>query len=191
MRPSSTLARSRCLLAIDEASGRLREVRELHGPAGGEQITRTTWRVEREEWLAGSPATIFNLGQAWNGIGTFSAQGRMADPALPLVVPERLVPLTIAVQRSWTGIWMPSRPPPGTTSALLLNRSATPIQNNIYGDGEHLTFVYLGGGRRLELNTQSSTADAPVPMADGEAYMLNGQQVRLLPDQGAGLLGQR
>jgi DNA-directed RNA polymerase specialized sigma24 family protein len=168
------------LLAIDEASGRLRELRELIGPPGGEQITRTIWRVEGEEWVA-DPAAIaraFDLRRAWNGVGAFIARGRMADPALPLVGPEQVESLAIAVQQYWTGLWMLARPPPGVTSALLVKRDPSPISSNSSDQQERLTFVYLGVGRQLELNTQPAVS-VPATMPDAEERTLNGQRLTL------------
>jgi len=88
--PNATTSRVTVLLAIDEASGRLREVRELIGPAGSEQTTRTTWRHVSEEWVQGDQAIsrVFDPRDAWNGMGSFTSIGNLVDPALRLVRTE-------------------------------------------------------------------------------------------------------
>jgi hypothetical protein len=182
--PNASIGQITILLALDETSGRLREVRELVGPLGGEQTTRTTWRVESEEWLS-DPAAItgaFDQRRAWNGVGTFTNRGQLVDPALPLAQAEKVVSLALAVQRPWTGIWMPARPPPGTTTALLLNQSNTPVSSNSFPENERLTFTYLGAGRRLEFDTREPGA-AP-PLVGGEVLELGGQQLIILPGFG-------
>ena len=129
--PNATTSHVTVLLAIDEASGRLREVRELIGPAGSEQTTRITWRQVSEEWIDGDQAIsrVFDPREAWNGVGAFTPIGKLVDPALPLIRPEAVTALVNGYQLGWTGLWMPAGPPPGTNSALLLNHSpSTPIQ---------------------------------------------------------------
>jgi hypothetical protein len=172
--PNATTSRVTVLLAIDEASGRLREVRELIGPAGSEQTTRVTWRQVSEEWLNGDPAVsrTFDLSQAWNGIGAFTPIGKLVDPALPLVRPEAVTPLISGYQLGWTGLWMPASAPAGTSSAFLLNHG-----NQLDGSAR-LTLVYLGPGRRLEISTAPTSI---LPIIGGEIVSLDQRQATLLP----------
>jgi hypothetical protein len=176
--PNTSISQITVLLALDEASGRLREVRELIGPEGGEQTTRTTWRVESEEWIGESAASEspFDPQRAWTGVGTFVGRGWLAEPALPLAQRDKVVSLAMAVQRPpWTGMWMPARPPPGTTAALLLDQSATPITSGSFRDNERLTFVYLGPGRRLEFGAREPGSTPP--LVGGEVLSLRDQQL--------------
>ncbi|HEU5098139.1 MAG TPA: hypothetical protein VFU22_03775 [Roseiflexaceae bacterium] len=180
--PNATTSRVTVLLAIDEASGRLREVRELIGPTGSEQTTRTTWRQVAEEWLDEGQASsrIFELRNAWNGVGGFVKTGKLSDPALPIIRPEAITPLVISNELGWTGLWMPSARPPGVDAAFLVNNGSQPIRANEYNDSMRLTFVYLGLGRRLEISTISN---AP-PALGGEAVSVNGAQAIILPRNG-------
>jgi hypothetical protein len=182
--PDASIGRITILLALDEASGQLREVRELVGPEGGEQTTRSTWRIESEEWLSGSAAVreIFDQRQAWNGVGEFVSRGQLAEPAFPLAQPDKLVPLALIAQRSWAGLRMPAQPPPGTTTALALNQSDAPIASSSYMEDQRLTFSYLGVGRRLEFETGAPSA-AP-PLVGGEVLALGDQQLIMLPGFG-------
>jgi DNA-directed RNA polymerase specialized sigma24 family protein len=182
--PNLSIGQITILLALDEASGRLREVRELVGPLGGEQATRTTWRVESEEWLSDPDAIAgaFDQRRAWNGVGAFTDRGPLADPALPLAQTNKVVSLALAIQRPWTGVWMPARPPPGATTAVLLNQSNTPVNNNSFPDNERLTFTYLGTGRRLEFDTREPQTTPP--LVGGEVLALGDQQLIMLPGFG-------
>ncbi len=182
--PDATTSRVTVLLAIEEASGRLREVRELIGPAGSEQTTRTTWRQVSEEWLKGDPAVsrAFDLYQAWNGVGEFTPIGNLVDPALPLVRPEAVTALVNGYQLGWTGLWMPSSAPPGTSSAFLLNHNrSAPLDGNQLDASTRLTFVYLAPGRRLEISTGPISN---LPMIGGETVLINQRQAIILPHNG-------
>ncbi len=183
--PNATTSRVTVLLAIDEASGRLREVRELIGPAGSEQTTRITWRQVSEEWIDGDQAIsrVFDPSQAWNGIGAFATIGKLVDPALPLIRPEAVTALVSGYQLGWTGLWMPASAPPGTNSALLLNHTpSTATRGNQYYDAStRLTFVYLAAGRRLEISTVPEVA---APLFGGEIVSINQRQAIILPRNG-------
>ncbi|MEP7188270.1 MAG: hypothetical protein ABI901_03640, partial [Roseiflexaceae bacterium] len=118
--PNATTSRVTVLLAIDEASGRLREVRELIGPTGSEQTTRITWRQVSEERIESDQAIrhVFDPLEAWNGVGDFTAIGKLVDPALPLTRSVDVTALVSAYQLGWTGLWMPASLPPGTYRSL-------------------------------------------------------------------------
>lgn len=73
------------LLTIDETNGRLREIRELFGAAGTEQLARTVWRVEREVWLENAAQGQFNILRAWNGIGEFTDSQELSHLQIPLL----------------------------------------------------------------------------------------------------------
>jgi hypothetical protein len=74
---------------------------------------------------------------------------------------------------------MAPRPPPGTTSALLLSNRVAPLRANTYDQDEQLTFVYLGAGRRLELSTREPAATPP--LVGGEMLSLDDQQLIMRP----------
>jgi DNA-directed RNA polymerase specialized sigma24 family protein len=188
--PGATTSQVTVLLAVDVASGRLREVRELLGPSGGEQTTRTTWRQVADEWISDDSARngVFDLRQAWNGTGAFATPVDLGDPTLPLVQPRAITSLAVGVHLARIGLWMPATPPPGATSAVLINQSPLPVTPNQYRPGQKLTFVYLGAGRRLELTT--TPGDSSAPMANGEVRTLNGQRVILLPSSVQGYQAQ-
>jgi hypothetical protein len=179
--PEATIGPITILLAIDETSGRLREVRELLGPDGGEQLTRTTWRFVGEEWIGDQQeiGRAFDIKRAWNGVGGFVGREQVAHPALPVAQRRGLTPLALAIQRQWTGIWLPDRPPVGAQVALLINGGVLPIHSNSVGDDERLTLVYIGEGRRLELRTDRVDREPPLRGADGRITMPNGQPVVL------------
>jgi hypothetical protein len=180
--PNATTSRVTVLLAIDEASGRLREVRELVGPVGSEQTTRTTWRLVAEQWLDDRQASdrIFALRDAWNGVGGFVQTGKPADAALPIIRPEALASPVFSYQLGGTGLWMPSALPPGTTSAFLLSHGSQPVRGNLYNESMRLTFVYAGSGRRLEITTIPNAS----PALGGEVVSIGNHEAILLPRNG-------
>lgn len=145
--PEATSSHVTVLLAIDEASGRLREVRELFGAEGAEQTTRVTWRAVAEELLPAPTPTIndmidqpiFDLRRAWNGTGTFATRGTLRIPQMPLIEDIQIGSLSQLLQDMAQSFWLPT-PPPDTKAALLLNLSQS---------GQSL--VYLGERRQLSL----------------------------------------
>lgn len=149
--PEATSSRATVLLAIDEASGRLREVRELFGAQGAEQITRVTWRAVAEELLPAPTPTvndvvdqpIFDLRRAWNGTGTFATRGTLKIPQMPLVEDIQIGSLSQLLQDMAQSFWLPALPA-GTESALLLNLPQT-------GSDGGQSLVYLGKRRQLAL----------------------------------------
>ncbi|HEX5691989.1 MAG TPA: hypothetical protein VFX76_18370, partial [Roseiflexaceae bacterium] len=177
--PETPLGAVTILLAIDESSGRLREVRELIGPPGGEQTTRTTWRLLGEEWLNDQTARVFDIAEAWNGIGAFWPRKSAADPTQPLAEKRLIAPLSLAIQWYWWPLWMPAQSPPGAHTALLLQNNTTPLRSDAASPDELLTFVYMGEGRRLELRTSFGEL-APLASASGwETSTINGNRLLL------------
>lgn len=135
------------LLAIDGATGSLREIRELIGPPEGEQVSRTVWAFDggreadpREE------ARIFGIAFAWNGQGTFIRQEEIVSPSLPLVPPEMIIPLEQAMREM---IVLPD-PPPDTVEAILA-RSTWSIDDDAWYAGSGHMAIYIGSGRRLSI----------------------------------------
>lgn len=133
------------LLAIDGATGSLREIRELIGPPEGEQVSRTVWAFDggreadpREE------ARIFGIAFAWNGRGTFIRQEEIVSPYLPLVPPETIIPL----ERAMHDIIVLPDPPPDTVEAILA-RGAWSIDDDAWDAGSGHIAIYIGSGRRL------------------------------------------
>ena len=152
--PGATAQRVTVLLALDLEDGLLRSATELAGPAGAEQTSRVTWRLEQEQWLVTTDQveSAFDIGRAWTGMGDFSELGRhqSADLAMPMIStravgdPARLLNGVI----SPVPLWMPSTPPAGASRAMLLwsggdRRNFTPPQGLIYlGDGRRLVMVF-------------------------------------------------
>jgi len=172
------------LLAINEASGRLREVRELIGPAGSEQTTRVTWRQVSEEWIDNDQTIrrTFDPADAWNGIGNFTAIGNLVDPALPLARSEAVTALVSSYQLGWTGLLMPADAPPGTSSAFLLSHNPSASTPGDQLDAStRLTFVYLAPGRRLEISTGPGATPS---LVGGEIVLVNQRQILVRPSNG-------
>ncbi|MEO7910125.1 MAG: hypothetical protein ABIV47_10785, partial [Roseiflexaceae bacterium] len=181
--PNATSSRVTVLLAIDEASGRLREVRELIGPTGSEQTTRITWRQVSEEWINDDQAIghIFDPLEAWNGVGSFTEIGKLVDPALPLTRTEALTALVDSYDLGWTGLLMPSSAPPGTSAAFLLDYGQQPIPGNRPDSSTWLTFVYLAPGKRLEISTSQTAIPS---LVGGEIVLLDQRQMLVRPSNG-------
>jgi hypothetical protein len=165
------------LLSIDAQSGALREVRELIGPEGAERSTRTTWRFVGGEWLTDQRQIddTFDLRRAWNGIGDFTRQAGIADPALPLDAADQVRSLAQVIQGSQT-LQLLAAAPLGTTRALLLTDPDDPA----------ITTVYIGAGRRLEIRTFSSNGIVGPELAGAEQITIHGQQTILRPFGGQG-----
>lgn len=152
------------LLTIDPVTGALREIRELIGPAEGEQVSRTIWvfdgggRVNATEETA-----LFGIAFAWNGEGNFASQEAIATPEYPLITAERLTKLERII--FWT-VLLPD-PPPAATTALLISGTQP-----LAGDGAldmRYTVVYSAPGRYLTLET--------VPMGGGQINLPSGSDV--------------
>jgi hypothetical protein len=188
--PNATTSRVTVLLAIDEASGRLREVRELIGPTGSEQTTRITWRQVSEERIESDQAIrhVFDPLEAWNGVGSFTAIGNLLDPALPLIRPEALTALVSSYDLGWTGLLMPNSAPPGTSAAFLLNHDlSAPMGTNQLDASARLTFVYLAPGRRLEISTGPGATPS---LVGGEIVLLDQRQILVRPSTSQGYQAQ-
>jgi hypothetical protein len=170
--PAATASQATVLLMIDPQSGTLREVHELLGQEGGEQTGRLTWRFLSGGWVTDTTeaARIFDYTQAWNGLGSFSEQEGVADPALPLVPARAIKPLVYGLQ---TATWMPTGVPTGTLRAVLIDQSWQPNRPKRI-PGANLASFYIGAGRRLAIMTQPNGADQDVPPAD-ERIVLNGK----------------
>jgi hypothetical protein len=182
--PNATTSRVTVLLAINEATGRLREVRELIGPAGSEQSTRITWRQVSEEWIDDDQAIrrTFDPVDAWNGIGSFTAIGKLVDPALPLTRPEAVTALVTSYQLGWTGLLVPAAAPAGTSSAFLLSHNPSTLNSGQQLDAStRLTFVYLAPGRRLEISTGPGATPS---LVGGEIVLLDQRQFLVRPGNG-------
>ncbi|HEU5086999.1 MAG TPA: hypothetical protein VFT99_06120, partial [Roseiflexaceae bacterium] len=143
------------LLLIDSAEGRLHEIREVIGPQGGEQVTRTIWRRLQVETVEDNIERdrAFNLAFAWNGIGDFTdVQQGLIRPELPLADASLVVaPRDALAVASIQDILAPSAPPPQSQSATLLglNRQAN----------ARWTVLYTGGTRRLAIQSAPDTPE--------------------------------
>jgi hypothetical protein len=183
--PTATTSLVTVLLAIDEESGRLREVRELLGESGSEQTTRTTWRVVNEEWLDDVQAIdrVFEQNVAWNGVGTFIERTALVQPALPLIDGYYLMPLARIISEYGPLVRLLATPPPNTNAAVLINPNGAASDTDGRTDLSSLAFVYLGANRQLELF--STFADlANTPLIGAEITDLDGQQLMIRPGVG-------
>ncbi|HEU4326872.1 MAG TPA: hypothetical protein VFS21_27275 [Roseiflexaceae bacterium] len=166
------------LLTINLHSGALYEVRELSGPAGSEQVGRTTWQFQGDEWI-GDPIKAnqqFELDNVWGGRGTFVRRDTLPSLALPLIHPRQIRPLALALSSPASWPQLPAQAPPDTTEALLFIRQ-TPLSHSD-------TFaVYTGGGRSLMISWfwQESGASGIPEGTPAEQIELNGQLVTLAP----------
>jgi DNA-directed RNA polymerase specialized sigma24 family protein len=157
----------RVLLAIDRDTGALREVSELVGPAGSQQVGRTTWRFVGEERLT-TPSAIaqaLDLKRAWNGTIVFSEEERIIDPRLPLLDQSAILPLTLALEQ---GVPMPT-PPPDAEVAALFSETSAPATHS----------AYIGGGRRLFIRAAFNGQQGARPGGESEQVTVGDVRVRL------------
>jgi hypothetical protein len=184
--PEATTSKVTVLLTIDEASGQLREVRELFGESGAEQSARSTWRLVSEETITDTPAAnrAFDQATAWNGIGTFATVPQLRSPLLPLLDWPQLVSPAWLVQQGARDILMPAQAPPGTSAAVLVNAGAPPGPQDGYLLGI-LSFGYIGPERQLFLHTVLA-GDQDFALSRADQLAVNGMTVRLqaMPAQG-------
>ena len=153
------------LLTIDTANGRLREVREVSGPTGGEQTSRTVWQMNEDGPVEDDRqlATLFNIEKAYNGGGRFlpmSDPRGAADPALPMVPMSAIQPPTNMIGQWEGGMRLPATPPEGSDRILVL--AANPY--------EQPEVVYLGTGRFLHVTQTNSSNDQIISLEDFITY---------------------
>jgi hypothetical protein len=147
--PDAGDADATILLAIDSATGLLREIRELIGPVEGEQVSRTVWAFDGGREVDPREETrTFGIAFAWNGQGTFLSLDDIATPHIPLIPSESVIPLDDAIGSS---ILLPD-PPPGTVEAVLVRDGETA--------GGYVA-LYHAPGRRLTVRL--------VPLSDAQA----------------------
>jgi hypothetical protein len=167
--PGATAERVTVLLALDIEDGLLRSATELAGPVGAEQVSRVTWRLVDEQWLATGQQidAAFDVGRAWTGVGDFSETGvhQSADLAVPLIAANAVTdPARLFGDRSAAvSIWAPSRAPAGVDRALLLWSEA-----ELYGGRPPQGIIYLGPGRRLVLAFNRSRPVEGEPVQAGD-----------------------
>ncbi len=137
------------LLAIDSATGSLREIRELVGPSEGEQVSRTVWAFDGgREMDPREEVRIFGIAFAWNGRGTFVRQETIGTPRIPLIPAEAIVPLERANRE---GMILPE-PAPDMVEVILasegqISGSDTPFTLEWY------SVIYSTPGRWLTIRT--------------------------------------
>lgn len=147
--PDAGDADATILLAIDSATGLLREIRELIGPVEGEQVSRTVWAFDGGREVDPREETrTFGIAFAWNGQGTFLSLDDIATPHIPLIPSESVIPLDDAIGSS---ILLPD-PLPGTVEAVLVRDGETA--------GGYMA-LYHAPGRRLTVRL--------VPLSDAQA----------------------
>jgi hypothetical protein len=135
------------LITVKPTTGELFEIRELIGPPGGDQVSRTIWRrLARNEITEARDADrIFNLNMAWRGSGAFP--GRADDtgiPMLPLVSTHDLIAPSAALEFPNTfPIDFPAELPADTTRGFLAS----------LGDANDFVYAltYLGDTRSLTI----------------------------------------
>lgn len=142
--PKYTPLPTTILLTIDTASGRLREVREVSGPAGGEQVGRTVWRMTGDQAVTDEieRATVFNAERSYNGGGRFQPIADsvgVADPLLPMIPASAVQQPTQLVTTWQNGPRLP-RVMPAETDRIVV------VASNPYSDSNT---VYLGNNRLL------------------------------------------
>lgn len=179
--PEAAASNVTVLLAIDEASGRLREVRELFGEAGTEQSARTTWKVLFEETIADAEQAnrVFDQRTAWNGTGSFVERERLLSPQLPLFDPPSFVSPAWLLRVGLEDPPLPAHAPPQTNAAALIDRNSQASLSRGYSPGE-LTFAYFGEGRRLFVNS-AEPGQQLFTLARPERLALGGNAVFLQP----------
>jgi hypothetical protein len=165
------------LLFIEPGSGQLREIREVIGPQGGDQISRSIWRLISAERMTERPEIdrAFNLTFAWNGIGGFSeVQNGMVRPELPLANQRDMLPPRVVLRRAETRLLMPASPPPQATTATALASSGR--------DRSRLTLLYTGDGRRMAIQSLPDTpSNEALFSTDGNVEALTlGQRAALV-----------
>ena len=150
------------LLMIDPVKGQLREVREVFGPPGGDQVSRTLWRFVASETLTDGQliGRSFNMTFAWNGTGSFEQQNGFVHAGLPLISRDRLWSFSFeensllfdssAPSLASSGVRMPAHAPEKATSAFLIGHTERGI--------EGLSVVYLGPGRLFVFRNMLDTA---------------------------------
>lgn len=152
--PGAGDAGATILLAIDATTGALREIRELIGPADGEQVSRTVWMFDGgREVDARDDIVTFGIAFAWNGAGTFIEREGIGAPEFPLIAPGEVIPFE---QTPGAAFLLPD-PPPGTTAALL----SSTVSNGGYAA------MYHGPGRRLSITIEQVSRRRPLEPLSG------------------------
>ncbi|GAB4113009.1 MAG: hypothetical protein Fur005_31330 [Roseiflexaceae bacterium] len=144
------------LLSINPATRQLYEIRELIGPSGGEQVSRTIWqRIDQQQLTdRGAIDRAFNLSISYGGTATFPNQASEAgDPLLPLVNPDRLISPVLGLEAPGSLPIAFPREPHGAIRAALV-RSALPNQE------QSLVLIYLAGTRQLVIWGQPDSNQA-------------------------------
>lgn len=116
------------LLTIERETGMLREVRELLGEPGTQQVARTAWAYLGGDWLASGRAVIdLSLAGAWNGVGRFETQDapNVQVPVIPqwalLALPEVRNNADLEAR-----LLIPANVPNDTNRALLVDSNSVP-----------------------------------------------------------------
>lgn len=131
------------LLSIDEASGRLREIRELTPQGDGQLASRTMWRLTAEEPIPEEQtATLFSIQLAYNGTGSFARAENISDlyvPTIPFLIDWVKMRAQMQVREDDQRGWMlPASPPAGIDRAIMVEQV----------DGKRAA-IYLGPQKRL------------------------------------------
>jgi hypothetical protein len=169
------------LLTVDENTGRLQEIRELYGPSGTEQVIRSVWRIEEEGWLPAPDLSLFNIGQAWNGTGTFDPLEERSHPQVPLQGIWHLSNVAQLPLQEIVYLPMFRQAPPGTDSALLLQPNA-PSDDLSLHRGAPL-WRYMGEGRQVELLTGVEIPSISVVFEFEETLRVGEWDVALMPQR--------
>ncbi len=165
--PGGPADRITILLLINPNDGRLQEIRELIGPTGGDQISRTTWNNLGAEQITNeaSAERVFQLRSAWNGTGIFPRDAEPGmQPRLPLLDPATFVSPAFAIEYPrLASTEFPAAPPPGAEYAAFIT----------VNDADSQAVIYVGGGRSITIlgqpdnvaNQASFSTDGPIEQA--------------------------
>lgn len=150
------------LLLIDPGKGQLRELREVFGPPGGDQVSRTLWRFLDSELLSDEQqiGRTFNIAFAWNGTGTFEdSQSGFIDAALPLISQHRLAIIGITPDggtmistedsAAYMSVRMPMAAPNKSKSAFMI---VNPGQ-----ESSGISIIYVGKDREFIFRNMADT----------------------------------
>jgi hypothetical protein len=152
------------LLLISASDGQLREIRELIGPTGGDQISRTTWSNLGAEQITSESAAdrAFEIRSAWNGTGVFPNTAEPdLRPFLPLLDPATFITPSLAIEYpQLVSTEFPTGMPPGAEYAALV----------VVTDADTEAVIYVGGGRSLTIlgqpdsvaNQANFSTDGPI-----------------------------
>lgn len=174
--PNIANVKTTILLSIDATDGSLREVREIVGQPGSEQVGRTTWRFLGQESLTQQQINadgVFNVGRAWNGTGNFIARRDLVVPELPFINPNWIRSLADPLADN-VPVWLPGQALSDTRAVLFTDPVSSSWPTS--------TIVYFRPGQHLMIDTAAYNNPPAAPdNALGEQLTLNDHTFILTP----------